>query len=283
MIVVGKVSAIFRYPVKSMLGESLDRASMDARGLVGDRAFALIDDETGKVVSAKRPKRWSRMFELQACTTDRVSVRFPSGDLIGIDDPRLPERLQEFFGRAVSVSTSPAPGAHYDEVWVRELKANAGPYYERPSRFEDGDEMVNGGSSMGSDGNFFNDSPIHIITTSTLRALGDAAPNSRFAAARFRPNFVIETSDIGFVETAWRGRKLTIGSTIFDVTITVPRCVMTTVAQGDLPDDPEVLRTITAHNAIDALSTGTRYPCVGVYAKVSLTGEICIGDEVRLE
>jgi uncharacterized protein YcbX len=55
---VGVVQAIYRFPVKSMLGESLDSASVAADGLVGDRSFALIDAESQKVVSVKRPKRW---------------------------------------------------------------------------------------------------------------------------------------------------------------------------------------------------------------------------------
>ena len=51
---VGIVSSIRRYPVKSMLGEELDEVSVTAGGVIGDRAFALIDDETGKVISVKR-------------------------------------------------------------------------------------------------------------------------------------------------------------------------------------------------------------------------------------
>ena len=50
---VGSVAGLWRFPVKSMRGERLDEASLTAHGLVGDRAFALIDTDTGKVVSAK--------------------------------------------------------------------------------------------------------------------------------------------------------------------------------------------------------------------------------------
>ena len=53
MSIVGTVSELRRYPVKSMLGEALDVAPIQARGVAGDRAYALIDVETGKVVSAK--------------------------------------------------------------------------------------------------------------------------------------------------------------------------------------------------------------------------------------
>lgn len=280
---VGVTAAIYRYPVKSMLGEELNVATVATRGITGDRIYALIDDETGKVVSVKRPKRWSRIFELRAVTDDGVWVQFPAGGALRIDDTLLSMRLREFFGRAVSISTSPPPGAHFDEAWVRELKNGAAPYFGRPTRVEDGDEILAAGSSMGTAGNFFNHSPIHVVTTSTLRALSEAAPSSRFATQRFRPNLLVDTPGSGFLETRWRGRTLRIGSAVLRVTITVPRCVMTTLAQGNLPSDPNVLRTITASNSVDALSTGTSYPCAGVYAQVLQVGEIRRGDVVTLE
>jgi uncharacterized protein YcbX len=75
---VGMVAAVRRYPVKSMLGEDLAAGEFDAGGLVGDRAYALVDEETGKVVSVKRPKRWARMFELAASTGGRWRSRSPT-------------------------------------------------------------------------------------------------------------------------------------------------------------------------------------------------------------
>src|SRR3954471_19656123 len=105
--VVGTVRSIARYPVKSMLGEELDAASVSARGVIGDRAYALIDDETGKVVSVKYPRRWGRIFELSAVTHPTgVHVAFPDGKSMSIDDPDLSGVLSEFFGRAVSVASS---------------------------------------------------------------------------------------------------------------------------------------------------------------------------------
>jgi uncharacterized protein len=54
---VGSITAIWRYPVKSMMGEELDASAVSEQGLLGDRAYALVDAETGKVASAKNPKR----------------------------------------------------------------------------------------------------------------------------------------------------------------------------------------------------------------------------------
>jgi uncharacterized protein YcbX len=278
---VGRVQSIRRYPVKSMLGEELDCASVDMRGVVGDRAYALIDDETQKVVSVKRPKRWGRMFELAAVTrAGTVEVCFPDGTSTSIADVGLSGRLSAFLGRPVSVASTPPPGATFDEVWMRELKNDIDPFLGVSSRVEDGDEMIDNGQSMSVNGNFFNFGAIHIVTTSSTGRLRQFAPEVRFDPYRFRPNIVVETHGDGFVENGWPGQTLTIGEVSLGVLFPVPRCVMTTLSQGDLPADREVLRALSAHNAVD-LGAGI-YPCLGVYADVESGGEICIGDPVRV-
>jgi uncharacterized protein YcbX len=284
---VGTVAAVRRYPVKSMLGEALGSGAFDARGLAGDRAYALVDDASGKVVSVKRPRWWGRMFELTASTGGEpaggaVTVAFPDGASLAIDDPALPERLSAFLGRPVSVVDRAPPGATFDEVWLRDLKGGAEPYFGEPSRVEEGDEMVDGGSEMSTHGNLFNYGTVHVVTTSTTDALARAAPGSRFDPHRFRPNLVVDAPDSGFAETGWQGRTLAVGDVRLPVTFTVPRCVMTTLAQGDLPADREVLRTIARENAVDVLGTGTPYPCVGVYADVAAPGVVTVGEPVYL-
>jgi uncharacterized protein len=283
-IVVGSVSEIRRYPVKSMLGEELEAVVLDERGVVGDRLYALVDEETGKVASVKRPRWWGRMFELTGRILDdgRAVVSFPGGETFPVGDPKLPVQLGEFFGRSVAVADMPPPDARFDEVWVRELKGGAEPYFGMESRLEDGEEMIDGGAFMSPQGNFFNFGAVHLVTSGSVRELTRHAPQSRFDAHRFRPNLVVDTDDDGFVETGWQGQILQIGSVQLRVSITVPRCVMTTLAQGDLPADRDVLRTIAQTNSIDVLQTGTPYPCVGVYADVLAEGEIRRGDPVSL-
>ena len=282
-IVVGRVASIRRYPVKSMLGEELETVALDHRGIVGDRQYAVIDDETGKVVSAKRPRRWGRMFDLRGRTTeDGPVVAFPDGEAVAVGDPKLTVRLGEFFGRPVSLADTPPPDARFEEVWLRELKGGAEPYFGMESRLEDGEEMIDGGAFMEPQGNFFNFGAVHLVTSATVSELTRHAPQSRFDADRFRPNLVVDTDEDGFVETEWQGRTLQIGAVRLRVSITVPRCVITTLPQGALPGDRDVLRTIAATNSVDVLQTGTPYPCVGVYADVLAEGEIRCGDPVRL-
>jgi hypothetical protein len=266
-----------------MLGEELASAEVDLHGVVGDRRFALIDDETGKVISVKRPARWGRIFELTATTQgDTVVVGFPTGDVRAIDEPDLPEQLSAFFGRAVSIADQPPPDATFDEAWRRELKDGAAPYFGLPSRVEEeGEELIDGGQFMSEQNSFFNFGAVHLVTTGTTDRLRELAPDSRFDPHRFRPNIVVETPGGGFVETAWQARTLAIGDVRLAVSFTVPRCVMTTLAQDGLPADPDVLRTITRHNSVDP-GWGTRYPCVGVYADVAQPGAIRVGDTVEL-
>lgn len=277
-----RVIGLRRYPVKSMLGEELVEASVDGRGLAGDRAFGLIDEETNKVVSVKRPKMWGRIFELRATTEgNAVRVTFPDGWSAVVGDDELPVRLSAFFGRSVSIASAPPPNPTFDEVWERDLKEGASPYLGMPSRVEDGDEMIDAVMGFGVPDSFFNLGAIHVVTTSTVRALSAAAPGSRFDAHRFRPNIVVETDEDGFVETRWQGRTLVIGEVRFPVFMTVPRCVMTTLAQDDLPADREVLRTIARTNPVEVV--GARYPCVGVYTNVTEEGTIRVGDPVRID
>ncbi|MBA3652608.1 MAG: MOSC domain-containing protein [Actinobacteria bacterium] len=281
---VGSVSSVLRFPVKSMLGENVAAATVSQRGVDGDRAYALIDEETNKVISVKRPRRWGRIFELSAATKSDgpVEVTFPGGEAMAIDDPALPDRLSAFFGRRVSVAATPPPDATFDEAWERDLKDGADPYFGLPSRDEEGDELIDAGAFMSGQGNFFNFGAVHLVTTATTKRLSEAAPDSRFDARRFRPNIVIDTDEVGFVETGWQGHTLAIGDVRLLVTFTVPRCVMTTLAQGDLPADRDVLRTITAENSVDVFSTGTAYPCVGVYGEVVTGGDVRVGDAVTL-
>lgn len=281
---VGVVCGLARYPVKSMLGEELAVVETTARGLIGDRAYALVDEATGKVISVKRPRRWGRIFEFAAVTEPdgSVVVRFPDGTRSAIDDAGLPDKLSAFFGRAVSVVTEPPPDASFDEAWVRDLKDDVEPYFGGASRIEEGDELVDAGGFMSALGNFFNFGSVHIVTTGTLRRLSELAPGSRFEPGRFRPNIVVDTTDDGFVETAWQGKELAIGGVRLAVSFTVPRCVMTTLAQGDLAADPNVLRAITRHNAVDTFGTGVPYPCVGVYADVIESGTVTLRDGVEL-
>lgn len=113
-------------------------------------------------------------------------------------------------------------------------------------------------------GSFLDLFPVSVLTTSTLDQLHDVRPESRFDERRFRMNVIVSTPQKGFVEHDWVGRGLEVGDGVrLRVTMPDPRCVMTTLAQDDLPQDTEILRTLSRHNRVPVGGAG-HFPCAGV-------------------
>ena len=130
-------------------------------------------------------------------------------------------------------------------------------------------------------GSFLDVFPATVLTTSTVEQLSKLQPQSRFDLRRFRMNLIVSTQEPGFIENDWIGRTLAIGGAVrLNVVMPDPRCVMTTLAQDDLPQDTDVLRTLARHNQIQAGSG--LFPCAGVYAVVEALGTVRTGDRVAL-
>jgi MOSC domain-containing protein len=282
---VGRVAAIWRYPVKSMGGEELRSCLLAPRGIPGDRGWAVRDEAAAEIRGAKK------LPKLLLCNAryaeepsgDRIpaaEIALPDGNRVWSDGADTAARLSELLGRRVSVwPLRPADDrAHYrrgrpdDPDMERELRSMLGLEPDEPlpdlSIFPI--ELFEYTSIPGT---YFDALPVHFLTTATLHALGHANGSSKFDVRRFRPNFLIEAEGHGFVENGWAGRRLRIGGATVAVAMATPRCVMTTLPQADLPKDPAVLRTIVR----DAGQN------VGVYANVAVSGPIAVGDRVELE
>ena len=263
---------------------------MTERGLVGDRAYGLVDRETGKLASAKHPRKWGHLFDFGAAFIEPprvghpappVRIAFPDGSTVTSKEPDLDRVLSEALGREVTFSTSAPAAVTFEEVWP----AVKGSQLYGSVQSGDAEEVVTDvpAAFAAPSGTFFDFSAIHLLTTNTLGRLGELAPESRFEMRRFRPNIVVEVPQVrGFVENDWARRVVAIGEVRLKVIIPTPRCVMTTLAQGDLPRDPRVLRATAEHNRIRAGGLG-ELPCAGVYAAVLTPGTIRLGDHVRLE
>ena len=136
-------------------------------------------------------------------------------------------------------------------------------------------------------GRFSDYAALHVLTTATLDRLRELYPQGRFEPRRFRPNIVIESplDRPDFVENAWVGRTLAIGGEVrLRITDPCPRCSIPTLAQGDLPGDPGILRTVAEHNTVPVpVLDGENLPSAGVYAFVIRGGRVHRGDRVRLE
>ena len=286
----GSVVSLWRYPVKSMMGEELQVSGVTERGLVGDRAYALIDREAGKLVSAKHPRKWGRLFDFGAAFVEPpraghpappVRITFPDGSAVTSKEPNLNRMLSDALGREVTFASSAPEAATFEEVWPA-VKGSRLYGTVLPGEGEEAVTDVPAAFAAPS-GTFFDFSAIHLLTTNTLGRLRELAPESRFEVRRFRPNIVAELPQMrSFVENDWTRRVVAIGEVRLKVIIPTPRCVMTTLAQGDLPKDPGVLRATAVHNRIRAGGLG-ELPCAGVYAAVLTPGTIRRGDPVQLE
>ena len=297
------VAALYRYPVKSMLGESLSCAVLDERGVVGDRAYAVLDVETGIVASAKVPKRWATLLEFSAAFVDEptlgeaaspVVITFPDGSTKRSDDPGIDQALSDVLGREVKLITTPPDGVAFEELWVDIEgleRAELGPEHiieATTKRQEDTGEAIShfDVAAFAPPGRFYDLAALHVITTSTLDRLRELAPGSDFDARRYRPNVVLDGThppgtDAGFVENDWPGREMTLGSDVrVAYTFQTMRCVMTTMAQEGLPEDRNILRTVAKNNRIhiDKPEVAGLWACAGVYADVPAGGEVAVGD-----
>ncbi|MGH2344927.1 MAG: MOSC domain-containing protein [Chloroflexota bacterium] len=277
----GSILAIRRYPVKSMRGESLEASTITARGLGGDRAFALIDRAGGKVVSAKHPRLWGRLLDCRAvlttlpdsCAAPAVRITLPNGRFVS-DREEAEELLSVLLDREVTLSAEPPPKPEIDRYWpdIAGLRLR--------------DTVTTGAIGLGAPpGTFLDHAPVHLLTTATLAHLRTLHPDGRIEVERFRPNLLIASpaGTPGFVENDWVGRTLLVGDEVrLRVTDPTPRCVVPTLPQPDLPQDIGVLKAIAAHNrpTIPALD-GAAQPCLGVYAVVEQGGTIRLQDEVR--
>jgi hypothetical protein len=286
----GRLLEIGRFPVKSMQGEAPPETTVQANGLAGDRAYALVDETTGKVASAKHPRLWAGLLAFQAGYLDGAApgrtlrIRLPDGTVVRSDDPGVNERLSQAIGRQVRLTGAPAPDATYENEWpdVEGLAPQELIDDTQTSVTDDGRPVSTVPVGFLAPGTFQDVAPVTLLTTASLRAAARLHPAGDWDPRRFRPNLLLDVEGDDFAENDWNGRRLTVGEVVLEVTFPTPRCVMITLAQEELPTDREVLRTLARHNRVDIENAG-RFTCLGAYATVVEAGPVAVGDPVRLQ
>ncbi len=252
-----------------MAGERLESVGLGPLGIAGDRRHAVRDLDTGKVLSAKRPSVGRVLLNCGARSEGRdVMVRvceteFDARDREGID---------------AALSTALGVRAHLDDVAADDEVYES--YWPEMEGFALSDVTVDLPIAMSTGkGTFVDLAALHLVTTSSLAHLGRLAPDSVIDVARFRPSLVLDIggSVDGFVENDWAGRRARLGSAVIEFGSAAPRCVMTTLAHGDLPEDRQVLRTLADHNRLEFGGFGD-FACLGIYAEVTEPGEVSVGD-----
>ena len=289
---IGKIDSLWRFPVKSFQGEELDRVDLGTNSIIGDRAFALIDKETGKVVSAKSVKLFPDLLMCSASymappekgkDLPPVEITLADGTKASSDSEDVDQVLSDYFGRDVELAKT-APEDFTIDQYHPDVE-NVDPMGNRDVTKEQklGSALF---KSMGVDspipeGSFMDVFPLSVITTSTLEAMHELRPETNFDVRRFRMNIVVKTPEPGFAENSWVRKSIQIGDhASMIITMPDPRCVMTTLAQDGIPKDNHVLRTLAKHNRLDIMGSG-KYPCAGVYAAISGSGEIKVNDELQ--
>jgi uncharacterized protein YcbX len=267
---LGSVVSLWRYPVKSMMGEELNTTVVTERGLLGDRAYAIVDSSDGKAATAKNPRKWPHLFDFcanfiepfgAAAQPPPVRISLPDSTTVTSDQADLNQILSKALNREVTLRAAQRGTVDAEEYW---------PDMEGLDHRDTVTDFTL------PEGTFFDCAMVHLLTTATLDRLCELYPQGSFEVRRFRPNIVVQlaSAEKGFAENSWVGHTLAIGTAVrLNITGPCGRCVMTTLAQGGLPRDPGILRTAAQHNQVN----------VGVYAAVTRGGTIRRGDLARIE
>jgi uncharacterized protein YcbX len=269
------IEALFRYPVKSMMGEPISSAHVTPRGLAGDRAYCLVDKASNRAAVVRT---WAvRLMSYRATFHEEprpnapppaIRITDPDGNSWSSDDADSDARLSAGFDRPLTL-ISHAPAGLLLEFPAGTVGGKMANVTEIP---------ISGGAPPGT---FFDVASLHLITTATLDRIQQAYPQGRIDVRRFRPNIVVESDAGPFAENGWAGRRFAIGEeVVLKGSIATPRCVNTTIPQADLPRDGGILKAIAQLNRVDLGDAGA-LPCAGLYADVERPGRIRPGDTIR--
>jgi uncharacterized protein len=272
------VAQLWRYPVKSMIGEPVEAVELDELGVVGDRTWAARDLERGGIRGAKKIGGLMRLAARDV-GGGHVEITLPHGERVRTDAADVdavvsaaldhPVRLERL--RPADDHDHYRRGAPDSDDILAELRGIFGRETDEPlpdlSVFPD--VIMEYESPPGT---YYDAFPLLVVTTAALRSLQAALPDSNVDVRRFRPSIVIDTGDDGadattpgYPEFDWAGRRATIGGATIEFTVPCPRCVMVTrEIDAAVGTDRAVLRHIVRELGQN----------LGVYATVVAPGSV---------
>ncbi len=262
-----RVSELWRYPVKSLQGGTVESLEVVTAGIVGDRRWGIVPTSADRVLSAKRVPEL-----LDARVDDDTGtpvITLPDRTRVAVTDPTVHDVLSAWLGRPVRLLSTDDPGA------------TNGLAYDMT--FDPPDDDAEVFAIPVPAGTFLDLAPLHLLTTATLRGCAAARPDLNWDVRRFRPNVVVETDGEPFGEDAWAGRQVQLGEVVLRVTQPTVRCAMPLRAQPARADDPAaaLTRQPELHDALVALNAA--FPNhLGVYAEVVAGGTVRVGDGVQV-
>jgi uncharacterized protein YcbX len=244
---------LWRYPVKSLQGEQLDSARVEDDGLLGDRRWGIEDQDTGRILTARR--RPELLAAAASYDGDVPLISLPDGRLATGPGSRTDRMLSEWLGTSVSLVSSVGkdPGRAEFFADATDDTSQAIEWTMPAHRFVDA-------------------APLLLLTTSSLR-IGEALhPDGAWDPRRFRPNLLIDVEGEGWVEDQWIGQPLRVGTATLVATEQCIRCTMVTRPQPGLDVDVDVFRTLARHHV-------GRF---GVWSEVLMAGKVSLGDVASL-
>jgi len=237
-----RLSALYRYPLKSGKGEILQSIELDKLGLAGDRRWMLVDEASGRFLTQRAEAKmsqlsalWNASGGLTLSTPEQGSIEVPlpaaDAELRGVtiwrDTLRVPDAgdqaarfVSEFLGKPTRLVQMPLERARTTQ-----------------SGFGKDDDQVA----------FADGYPLLLIGEASRLALSETV-GRELEMLRFRPNLVIEGS-APYAEDQWK--RIRIGDIEFRVVKPCARCIMTTVdpQTGERSADREPFATLQKHRS----------------------------------
>jgi uncharacterized protein YcbX len=249
-----QVLEITRHPVKSLRGESLTEAELEADGLWGDRLYGILDLGTGRILTGRREP--ALLMASSRLTAGGLEITLPDGTVVGGEASEMDAALSGWLGRPVAIVDARDKSAGEAEAFVDPL--------------DDSSETV---TWVMPEGRYVDSFPLLVVTTASLREGAILHPSGDWSPRRFRPSLLVEVPSDGWVEDDWCGRALSVGTAEIEPVAPCVRCTMVTRPQVELGRDLEIYRSLLRHHG------GT----FGVGTRVRAPGVVRVGDAVKLK
>lgn len=283
----GSVRELWRYPIKSLAGESIQSTTIGEKGILGDRGWVIRDETTGRFGTAKRiPGLFMMsaryMWEPENDESPAAEITLPDGWKVRSDNPKAAERVGEALEREVTLW--PRHPADDLDFYRAPASTAADPLAEAFAilGLEEGDEIPKGLSTlppenrgfMAPPGTYVDAFPILLVTSASLATLEAALGPDSAAVKRFRPNIVVESpgGTGGFPELDWAGRNVKVGGAVLEAVAPCVRCSMVMLQQPGLEYDKPLMRYLIKETEQN----------LGLYMRVVEPGPVNVGDSVEL-
>jgi uncharacterized protein YcbX len=249
-----RVAQLWRYPVKSLLGERLPSLSLVGDGVDGDRLWGILDRGDGRILTARREPRL--LFAASRLAADDVPlITLPGGRVLTGPGPATDDALSAWLGKPVAL------------VSATEREASRAEYFADAT--DDSSRAIEW--TMPKD-RFVDAYPVLVMSTAGLRGGAAAYAAGAWDVRRFRPNVLIELEGEGWLEDAWAERGLRVGTARLIPRRRCIRCTMVNRAQPGLDKDVNIYKTLNRTHGGDA----------GMWTEVALPGSVSEGDVVEI-